>query len=271
MTNNRRARWALAIALPMLAILALGFGTACGKKSDDSAGTKAGTPAAANEKGAATAAAKGASTSAPAAKGGDDSRDFAQLFERYKNAESRVDYEFSMTGAAALSGTMSMRQAAGRMRIDFASPQGTLIFIQLPDKSYMCLAEQRTCLDAGGAAGPGGPASNPLLTAVQDFNTNAAGYTNRELDRRRIAGLEARCFENSSPRGDKSVTCVGPEGQLLLAEFTAAGQTTKMTATKVEGKPAAADFEPPYPVTSLSGLGGFGGPGVPGGLPTPPR
>jgi hypothetical protein len=248
MTMNRRTSWATGIAL---ALLAISLGAACGGKKDDKAATATtGKAAVAIDNAASPAAGKGtASTKAG------DAGDFAALFGRAKTAESRVDYTIAMTGAGAMNGTMTMRRLAGRTRIDIASAQGSLILIQAPDKTLMCIAEQQVCLDAG--AGVPGMANNPLLTQVQSFDPSGAGYTNRELDRRRIAGIEGRCFESTSPQAQKSTTCVGPDGQLLLAEFSGSGTSTTMTATKVEGKPPTTDFDPPYPVTSLPGLGGF--------------
>jgi hypothetical protein len=256
MMNQQRTPLLAALTL---ALVALTLGAACGKKADDAAIT-ATAPTGKNAAATSSPAAGNAATSTAAAKGGDD---FAALFAKYKAAESRVDYNLVTTGAGAMTGTMTMRQAAGSQRIDYAAPEGSVTFIAAPGKTLICIAEQKICLDAG-AMGAGGPGGSPLVGMVQDLNTNGAAYASRPIDGRRIAGIDARCFELTSPKSEKSVTCVGPDGQMLLTEFSGAGTTTTMTATAVGAKPTAADFEAPYPVTSLSGLGGLGG------LPTPP-
>ena len=248
------------LAALTVALAALTLGAACGNKDDDVATTATAATGNTAATTTATPAASKAATSTAAGKAGDD---FAALFAKYKTAESRVDYNLVTTGAGAMTGTMTMRQAAGRQRIDYASPEGSVTLISAPDRTLICIAEQKICLDAG-AMGAGGPGSNPLLGMVQDLSANGAGYTSRQIDGRRIAGIDARCFELTSPKSEKSVTCIGPDGQMLLTEFSGAGTTTTMTATAVGATPTAADFEAPYPVTSLGGLGGLGG------LPTPP-
>jgi hypothetical protein len=258
MANNRRALWTVGLAV---AVLALSLGAACGKKSSESKATGTSTPPK-----AATAVEKANEKSAgAAAKAGDDSAEFAALFGRYKNAEVRIDYEFSMTGAGAMSGTMSIRQSGNKSRFDMTAAQGSMIMIQLPDKSYMCITDQRMCLESPAAGAPGG---NPMVSAVQDLSNKVTGYSIRKLDSRKIAGVDGRCFEYTAPNNEKGTLCVGPDGQMLLIEVTSGGQTWKMTATKVEGKPPASDFDPPYPVMAMPG--GFGMPGGPGALPTVP-
>ena len=249
MTMNRQH--ASRVATLAFALVALSLGAACGGSddADATATTQSGKTAATAT---ASPTAKAATTSTAAATAGGD--DFAAVFARYKAAESRVDYNLITTGTGAMSGNMTMRQAAGSQRIDYAAPEGTVTFIAAPGKTLICIAEQRMCLDAG-ALGPGGLGSNPLVGMVQDLNTNGAGYTNRAIEGRRIANIDARCWELTSPQNEKSITCVGPDGQLLLTEFAGAGTTTTMTATAVGAKPTAADFEAPYPVTSLGGLG----------------
>jgi hypothetical protein len=248
-------------------LLVLSFAVACGGGSSETAkdapgkSGDAGKAATAVQKAASPAADKGAP-----AKGSDS--DFANAFSKFKTGEFKIEYELSITGPGAMTGTMTIRQLAGKTRTDMSTAQGSFILIQDGAKAYMCLADQRMCLDAG-ALGGSGPVSSPVLSSVQDFATNAGTYTNRQLDTRTIAGIRATCYEVTSTKSEKSTTCVGPDGQMLLGEFTGGGITSKITATKVEGKPPASDFEPPYPVQSLGGLGGPGG-GIPGGFPTPP-
>lgn len=270
MTGTTRYRRALSMLGVALGLLAIGLGAACGGGAEETSKTEpgksgdAGKAATAIQKAASPAADKGA----PAKGGGDD---FAALFGKYKTAQFKIDYELVITGPGAMTGTMTLRQADGKVRTDMATPQGSIILIQADGKTTMCIAEQQLCLDAG-ALGAGGPLSSPALTSVQDFTTNAGNYANRQIDSRTIAGVRATCFEVTSTKTEKSTTCVGPDGQMLFGEFSGGGVTSKITATKVEGKPPASDFVPPYPVTSLGGLGGPGGipGGIPGGFPTPP-
>src|SRR5688572_6518920 len=184
------------LAVLTFAFVALTLGAACGNDDDDAAATATAPSAKTTATSTVSPAAGTGATSTAAAKGGDD---FTAAFARYKAAESRVDYNLVTTGAGAMTGTMTMRQAAGSQRIDYAAPEGSVTFIAAPGKTLICIAEQKICLDAG-AMGPGGLGSSPLVGMVQDLNTNGAGYANRAIDGRRIAGIDARCWELTSPR-----------------------------------------------------------------------
>lgn len=243
------------LVVPVLAIGIMG----CRGNSEET------TPASTAKAGATTAAttASKAATAASTANPKGLAADFGQTFEQFRKAEFKITYEMSGTGVPA-GAAMTIAQLKDRSRIDLATGQGNITILELPDnKNYMCMAQMATCLDASAMGALG---SNPMVTTLQDFETNGAKYNTRPIDSRRIAGLEARCWEYTGPSGN-GVTCISAEGQMLLAETTEASGTYKMQATKVEAKPAASEFELPYPVGTMPGFGGGFGPG---GLPTPP-
>ena len=175
--------------------------------------------------------------------------DFATLFAKYRVAETRIDYTMRSTGEFAATGGMTMRQAAGLTRLDFSSPQGVLTFIEVPGKRYMCIAQQRLCLDATAAGSIVSP--SPLMAVVQDLNANGSKYGNTVIESRRIAGVDASCFELTIPQTEQNVICVGPDGQMLYTESTSGRTTTTMTAIAIGARPPLSDFEPPYPVAAL--------------------
>ena len=176
--------------------------------------------------------------------------DFPTLFAKYRAAETRIDYTMSITGQLVSTGGMTMRQAAGLTRLDFSSPQGgSLTFIEVPGKRYLCIAQQRICLDATAAGSIVSP--SPLMAVVQDLNANGGKYAHTLIASRRIAGVNASCFELTIPQTEKNVTCVGPDGQMLYTESTNGGTTAIMTAVAIGSKPPPSDFEPLYPVVAL--------------------
>jgi hypothetical protein len=120
------------------------------------------------------------------------------------------------------------------------------------------------CFDVGAAGGAGGAGAftNPAGNMLQSIGTTAAAANAKPAAGRTIAGVAARCFEFSEQGQGSGVACIGPDGQLLAVESTTPQGVFKLTATKLESKPAASDFEPPYPVTAFPGFGG--------GIPTPP-
>ncbi len=270
MSTGRMALIGLVI-LAILALIFLGFCRPPGTTEEPKATSTAKASGTTAPKTAATTGAPssaGATTPAAATKAAPNSSELAAALESYKKAEFKITYEMSGAGFPA-GATMVISQSGAKSRTEFSISGQTMTMIAGPDKSYMCIAEQRTCLDAAAAGAFGGAFANPVATGLQSFS-NAAPTGLKQAAGRTIAGVAARCFEGTDVTQGTGTVCVGPEGQLLSIDGTGQQGSFKLTATKVEGKPAASDFEAPYPVTTIPG--GLGGPGgFPGGLPTPPN
>lgn len=252
-----RTRWLL-IGMVVPALV-LGAGCRSGSSETKSSPTaSSGAPKAAET---AVSKANEKSAVAKAATGG--ANDFLATFERFKNSEYKILYEVQGPGFVT-GATMTMSRAKDKSRTDISLQGAGMTLIENTGKSYFCMAETRSCFEGGG---PGG--NSPVENALDDFEKNAATYTTKQIENRRIAGLDARCFEYSGAGGVGGTTCLGPEGQMLSSENVTPQGSFKLLATKVE-KPAATDFDPPYPVSALPSFpGGFPG-GLPKDLPTPP-
>lgn len=256
------------VVLVVLALVALGL---CGRggtteeagKATTSPTSKAATSAPTS---AATTAPKAAATTAPAGGGSAaGAGELASALASFQKAEYKATYELSGIAAAGGPTSITMSKLGDKTRFEITAQGQSMTMIQAPPKSYMCQAEARSCFEVPAA---GGPVSNPAQSAIQSIGSGANA---KAVAGRTIAGIAAKCYEFSEQGQGSGTTCVGPDGQLLAVESTTPQGVFKMTATKIEPKPSAADFEPPYPVTQLPGLpGGLPG-GVPGGLPTPPR
>ena len=72
-----------------------------------------------------------------------------------------------------------------------------------------------------------------------------------------IAGRSAKCYEATSPTGKGTICLDSKNGMLLLIDGsdTKNGKTTKTVfkAKEATDSPSDADFNPPYPVTSIPG------------------
>ena len=249
------------VVLAVLGLVALGL---CGRggttdsvaKATTSPTAKAATSAPPS---AGTTAPKAAATTAPAGSGPAPSgSELASALASFQKAEYKATYELS--GIPGGPTTITMSKLGDKTRFEITVSGDSITMIQAPPKSYMCQIEARSCFEVPSS---GGPVANPAQSAIQSIGSGANA---KAVAGRTIAGIAAKCYEFTEQGQGTGTACVGPDGQLLAVESTTPQGVFKMTATKIEAKPSAADFEPPYPVTQIPGLPG----GFPGGLPTPP-
>lgn len=262
------------LVVPALALGIMGCRGNSGEATPASTAKAAASSAATSVSKAATAAGTAATKTG--------SGDFGGLFGQFRQGEFKITYEVSGPNMPAAS-TMTIAQLTDRSRVDIVSAMGGMSIFELPqNKKYMCMAQLNTCIDTAAGSMPGLD-SNPMVNTLQDYETNATNYQTNEIEGRTIAGVRARCFKYTGP-ASSGTTCMSSSGQLLLNESTTSAGTFAMTATKVEGKPDAKEFELPYPVGTMPGFGAGiptapnGVPNVPpgtipnfpGGIPTPP-
>lgn len=251
---NRRARAWILGGLAVVAMVAV----ACGGDDAEEPEETTGSSTTKTTVTATVAATKASAGGTPAS----GSTGFSDLFGQLDDATYRAEYNVGGTG---LSGsTMVWYRKDGKLRFDMTSAQGSFIVIENGTQSV-------TCTSAGGsgtcfAGGSAGGLEAPGVSAIEDFEVNAANYQVEPIDDRTIAGIRGECFKYSSASGT-GTTCLGPRGELLLIEATQAGQTFTLTATKVDDDVSDDDFEPPYAITELPQLPGF----TPGSIPGLPK
>ena len=263
----RPSPWVAAIALSMALLLA----AACG--DDDSTKSPAGstnTPGIGSTSAATSAdSAKGTSTApSPAAAGG--IADLQKASKDLKLANYRVTYETTITDAkgAAPSGTMTMAHKGTKslIVIDGAvfgedPKSGKITIIDDGTSTFMCTEQgEKTCLKSKSI----GAASNPLLGLATAFSAenlvsrfSKDGTSVKSVAGQTIAGRSAKCYEATGPTGKGTICLDSKNGMLLLIDGsdTKNGKTTKevFKAKEATDSPSDADFNPPYPVTSIPG------------------
>lgn len=252
--------------VPMLALGIMGCRS--GSEETTTASTaKAGATSAASS--AATSAAKASTAAATAASKTGTTGGFGTLFGQFRNAEFKITYDVTGANMPGPS-SMTIAQWTDRSRVDITSSMGGMSIFELPqNKKYMCMAQMNTCIDTSSGTTIPGLDSNPMVNTLEDYKANAANYQTTEIEARTIAGVRGQCFKYTGP-ASSGTTCISASGQMLLTESTTSAGTFSMTATKVEGKPPASDFELPFPVGTMPGFGASGVPGMPGGMPNFP-
>lgn len=246
---------------PLLAILAfLGvagaavFGAACG--GDEEEAPRATEPA-------------GGEPTRPSGDegGGADLGDLQDLVGSIEDATFKVTLELSGDAAAELGeGEMVWYQKPPRTRFDIRGTSDgdefSFSLINTPDASYMCTSIP----GAGGACfqSEGDVSSEMPFTGLTDIvegldeEITAGDVEVGGRSERRIAGVDAVCWEVKSPEGDGTF-CASKSGVPLLIEVASAEGTFRLEATDFSDDVSDGDFEPPYEVTE-------GGPfGLPGG------
>ena len=262
----RPSPWVAAIALATALLLA----AACGDdNSTKSPADSANTPGTGSTSAATSAdGAKGTSTaSSPAAAGG--IADLQKASKDLKLADYRVTYETMITDAkgAAPSGTMTMAHKGTKslIVIDGAfgedAKSGKITIINDGTSTFMCTEQgEKTCLKSKST----GAASNPLLGFATAFSAenlvstfSKDGTSVKSVAGQTIAGRSAKCYEATGPTGKGTICLDSKNGMLLLIDGsdTKDGKTTKTVfkAKEATDSPSDADFNPPYPVTSIPG------------------
>ena len=150
--------------------------------------------------------------------------------------------------------------AGGRSRFDIDAVSGgeplTASTIRTPERTLVCL--DGSCLGIPSGGGPGGAFPDPSLALTGQLDlveAGAGGASVRSAGTRSIAGEEARCFELSGGGGDigSGTVCFSERGVPLLMEFTSSDGDLRLEATDYGTSVSDADFEAPFPVTSLGG------------------
>ena len=189
--------------------------------------------------------------------GGDTGKELKELSADWGNITAKVTYDFTSTAGGQTTETrMTFYSRPPDSRVDYsADSQGEVIFIQAGDKAYVCTANQ--CI-----ATPSESTSNPLPffgdfadpDSIDEAVGDVLGVDIDEFDDK-IAGQDAKCFSASgsfTAEQGKATWCFADDGLLLLSAFE--GGTSgnfRMEAVEVDRKVSAADFEPPYPVTTI--------------------
>lgn len=245
--------------LTMLAVFAIAgtaaFGSACGGGEEDGEKPTATKPA-------------GEEPTPPSGeeRGGADLGELRDLAGNLGGATFKVTLKFSGDAAADLGeGEMTWYQKPPNTRFDISAvsegEEFSFIIINTPDASYMCTSFPGA--DGSCFQGEGQDASNPFAGFTDivegiDEEITAGDVTVRTRTERKIAGVDAVCWEIESPEGDGTF-CASKSGIPLLIEVTAPDGSFTLEATDVSTDVSDNDFEPPYDITE-------GGPfGLPGG------
>jgi hypothetical protein len=206
-------------------------------------------------------------TKAPEGGGGEaDLSDLKDVAGNLESATFRVTLKFSGDGAADLGeGEMTWYQKPPNTRFDISArsegEEFSFVMINTPDASYMCTSFPGA--DGSCFKGETEDASNPFAGFTDivegiDEEITAGDVTVRTRTERKIAGVDAVCWEVESPEGSGTF-CASESGIPLLIEITAPDGNFTLEATDVSTDVSDSDFEPPYEVTE-------GGPfGIPPG------
>ncbi|MGE3961808.1 MAG: hypothetical protein AB7F65_09025 [Dehalococcoidia bacterium] len=228
--------------------------TACGGGDEEDGGdaeataTEATTEATATES---TATATESSGEGEALTGAD----LASVFAGFQDATFNVTYQLESDDAEqALTGEWRWIQdnAGDRARFEAEADGDQIIMIITSDQTVLCA--DGACFDAAGVMGAAMPNLGDMFTQslaeVQADTTNAEV---RRVDGRTVAGTDTECLEfEDTTEGVTGVACYADGVPLYIESETAEGNF-RMEATSFSTDVSDADFEAPFPVTSLGG------------------
>lgn len=254
--------------MALAAVLVLALSAACGggDDDDDNTGDDGGstTSATATED---TGGDDGGDESATPTEdtGGDDGgltdEQLSELADRYDTFRGMVTYQITGGTADDALSSMTFWRSDTASRYDITDDTGTTTVIE-SDALYFCADESCIKYDADNSTG------NPFALFTSLFSAEAIQAEFGDLSgidveesSDTIAGLDASCFHYSGDldpdtEGDESgEICFAENGMMLRLASDDAEDFGSFEATEVTTDISDADFEPPYPVTDLSGLG----------------
>ncbi|HET7737413.1 MAG TPA: hypothetical protein VFK32_02455 [Tepidiformaceae bacterium] len=259
----------LRLALLLGALMAvLAFAVACG--GDDKAEPSGGD----DEESTATAPG-GEDDDDPTAEPTEEDEEDGDALERLRAAAAAAEerdsfyasYEMRFVDADGVESTGTMTLAAKKplelFRIEVVEAEGESGFavIQDAETSTFCIKdvgeEEGSCLVTQGE-----PEDSPFgsltslfsstdelldeLTAEDDAEVTPAGS-------KRVAGLDADCYDVKDSTGEGTVCIAEDESLVVEVVGTFEGQETEFRLTEYSDDPDDDVFEPPYEVTSLAG------------------
>jgi hypothetical protein len=194
--------------------------------------------------------------------GGDG--DISQLAAQWAESEGLIAYEYTTAaGGQETSGAMTLFWQPPNWRIDYDAGDGSTSTNMLVDGvTYVCGGDSCISYDSPDAA----PVPFPFFSLFMDpegIGSDIAGSfggVDFDTSSETIAGQSAECFTSSveaGGAGTEAEYCWGEDGGQLLrlrTETNVGGQSSSYTLEATEvGDVSAADFEPPYPVTTIPG------------------
>jgi len=184
---------------------------------------------------------------------------FSDLAAKFANVTFKATYNMSESGGDTPGQTaMTLYKKGDNLRIDMTGEiegqQQTAIYISRPDQSYLCsdIPEMggSTCFSEPADSSQGaGDLISSLESALNDPSAEIVSTTSRT-----IAGEDATCYVIHSPDVDgESEVCLSNDAVPLYTRSTSGGQEMSLEATSFGHDVSDSDFEPPYPITDISG------------------
>jgi hypothetical protein len=173
------------------------------------------------------------------------------LADKFGKVTFKVTYQVSTGGATPTQGSITWYKKGDNLRMDIAGgilgQQVSSILIIRPDTSYIC--SEGSCFKPPAIAGGYSALVTQFEKALTDPSVNVLSTSSRN-----IAGEDAKCYTVSGPdtKGQAEM-CLSGEGVPLYVKEIAVGTETTMEATDVSRDVSDSDFEPPYPVSDISG------------------
>lgn len=200
-----------------------------------------------------TTATPAATPTAAGGSGGGGGGALAAMAEQFANATFKATYDVEGTsGGQAMSGEWTWYQdATERFRMDFSAEGASGTMISAEDAVIICSEGACFRMSASGSGSMPNPGA-ALSEQIEEFQAGAMEADVQPAGSREIAGAEAQCFEfDDSANNTSGLVCYSEGGIPLLMESESAEGEFRMEATSFEDSVSDADFEPPYPVSSL--------------------
>jgi hypothetical protein len=255
---RRTSKWAvlattLSLAMALLVVAACSGG---GNTSSSTATPKSTAAGSTAHTGGATSTA----TQQPASttSSGSDLSQLQSLGGNLKQAKGKVTYDLTDTKSdgTVTTSSFTIYSDPPNSRFDVSNAtSGLTSFIETPSGSYSCSASTQKCIGFSTTSSTGVGLLSGLFTpdVINSYISKLTGVSiSKSSDT--IAGVSATCYSWQNAQTSVATSgkvCFSGDGLMLSVDSTdATGSKTSLKASAVSTTISAADFQPPYPVTT---------------------
>jgi hypothetical protein len=249
---RRTSKWAV-LATTLSLAMALLVVAACSGGGNTSSST-------ATPKSTAAAGSTSTATQQPTSttSSGSDLSQLQSLGGNLKQAKGKVTYDSTNTKSdgTVTTSSFTIYSDPPNSRFDVSNAtSGSTSFIETPSGSYSCSASTQKCIGFSTTSSTGLGLLSGLFTpdVINSYISKLTGVSiSKSSDT--IAGVSATCYSWQSAQTSVATSgkvCFSGDGLMLSVDSTdTTGSKTSLKATAVSTSVSAADYQPPYPVTT---------------------
>ena len=180
------------------------------------------------------------------------SGELTKLAEQWQSTSAKVSYQYS--SGTASNGTFTLFwMPPSSSRFDITNNGQTSTMISVTGASYVCASS--ACIKEPASTGAAALPFFSFFSSPTALSQSFAALNGVQIQKssQTIAGENSECFTVSASAQGAGEYCFTSNGVITLLKGSSGTSSYTMQATAISTSVSAADFQPPYPVTSIPG------------------